>query len=69
MEELAIKLEAKYGLVMTRKEVMEAMKVSNSTVKRFEDRGWIVRVPNQGKIIRFSCENVAKLMIGEGCEC
>ena len=67
MEELAIKLEAKYGLVMTRKDVMDAMKVSNSTVKRFQDRGWLLKVPNQGKIIRFSCESVAKLMIGEGC--
>ena len=68
MEELALKLETKYGLIMTRKEVMDAMKVSLSTVRRFEDRGWLLRIPQQGKIIRFSCETVAKLMIGGGCE-
>lgn len=68
MEELTLKLEAKYGLIMTRKEVMDALKVSISTVRRFEDKGQLLRIPHQGKIIRFSCETVAKLMVGGSCE-
>jgi len=64
MEELVSKLEEKYGLMLTRKDVMDIMKVSNNTTKRMEIAGKIVRVPNQGRLVRFSAENVAKLMMG-----
>ncbi len=64
MEELAKKLEEKYGFVLTRKEAREAMKVSASTIKRMETKGKIVSIVDDSRVVKFTPQEVARVMLG-----
>jgi len=59
------KLEDKYGLIMSRVEICKELKISLSTFKRWELKGKIVAIPMNGKVKKYSTENVAKLIKGE----
>lgn len=59
------KLEEKYGLIMDRAEAMEVLKISLSTIKRWEQQEIIIPIPQQARKVRFSIETVAKVLRGE----
>ncbi|MCF6330980.1 MAG: hypothetical protein L3I99_05475 [Sulfurimonas sp.] len=64
LEKLTEKLEEKYGFTMSKKEVMEVMKVSLSTLKVMENKKEIIRLNTCGKI-KYLTERVAQTILQE----
>ena len=64
MDTMIERLEAKYGFVMTKKEVMEVLKVSLATINRRMLSGKLTPMESEGSSIKFRTSDIAELIGG-----
>ena len=62
LESLVKRLEEKYSFTLTRKEVMEVLNISRSTIKRWEKTGELKPISNIHKPIIYSTEYIARVI-------